>query len=86
MKKVYVVFLIGSAIIFGYYLGNAVMGTEGLSFLSYGKSFGFSPTQISLGGVIDFTIGFTLSLNIAQVLLIITAIIVYTKTAPKIFK
>ncbi len=86
MKKLYVAFLLGSAIMLGHYLGNAVVGTEGLSWLSFGKAFGFGPTCITFGGVIEFTIGFMFTMNIAQVFLIVTAIIIYTKTAPKIFK
>ncbi len=86
MKKLYVVFLIASAIIFGDYLGNLVAYTEGLKFLNVGKTFGFSPSTFNLGDVIEFTFGISFSMNIAQVLFIITAIILYTKTAPKIFK
>lgn len=86
MKKLYVAFLIGAALIFGHHLGNAVVGTEGLSWLSYGRAFGFDATTITFGEVLNFTIGFMFTMNIAQVLLIVTAIIIYTKTAPKIFK
>ncbi|MBQ9139923.1 MAG: DUF4321 domain-containing protein [Ruminococcus sp.] len=85
MKKLYMVFLIAVAIIFGYHIGNAVIGTAGLSWLSYGRSFGFPNTPITFGGVINLSIGFEFSINVAQVLLIVTAIIVYTKTAPKLF-
>lgn len=85
MKKLYTIFLISAAIIIGHYLGNAVIGTEGLSWLGYSRQFGFQPTSITFGGVLDFTIGFNFGINIAQILLIVTAIFVYTKTAPKIF-
>ena len=85
MKKLYMAFLLAIAVILGHYLGNTVIGTEGLAWLGYGRNFGFDPTTFTFGGVLDLTLGFKFALNIAQVLLIVTAIIVYTKTAPKLF-
>ncbi len=83
-KNLYFAFLLIAAIVLGHYLGNAVIGTEGLSWLGYGRTFGFSPTNITLGGIINFDIGFTISINIAQLLFLATAFIIYCKTAPKI--
>ena len=83
-KNVYFIFLTLAAIILGHFLGAAVVGTEGLGWLSYGKSFGFSPTRFTIGEMIVFDIGFTLNINIAQLLFLITAFIIYCKTANKI--
>lgn len=86
MKKIYVAFLMTAAVVIGHYIGNSVIGTEGLGWLGYSKPFGFPATSFTFGGVIDFTIGLSFNFNIAQIILVITGIFIYTKTAPKIFK
>lgn len=86
MKRViYTIFLISCASVLGNLIGNMVIGTEGLSWLSYSKNFGFNPGTFDFFDVFNITFGFNFSINIAQLILIIAAIIIYTKTAPKIF-
>lgn len=83
-KNVYFIFLVIAAIVLGHFLGAAVVGTEGLGWLSYGKAVGFSPTRFTFGDLFVFDIGFTITFNIAQLLFLVTAFIVYCKTANKI--
>ncbi|MBO5162880.1 MAG: DUF4321 domain-containing protein [Ruminococcus sp.] len=84
-RTIYMIFLIGCASIAGNLLGNTVIGTEGLNWLSYSKKFGFDPGTFDFFDVFNITFGFHFAVNIAQLILIIAAIIIYTKTAPKIF-
>lgn len=84
-RTIYMIFLIGCAAILGNLLGNMVTGTEGLNWLSYSKQFGFEPGTFNFFDVFSLTFGFSFAINIAQLILIVAAIIIYTKTAPKIF-
>lgn len=84
-RTIYMIFLLGCAAILGNLLGNMVIGTEGLNWLSYSKNFGFNPGTFEFLDVFNITFGFNFSINIAQLVLIVAAIIIYTKTAPKIF-
>ncbi|MDE5936554.1 MAG: DUF4321 domain-containing protein, partial [Ruminococcus sp.] len=73
------------AIILGGMLGNMVISTDGLSWLGYSKTFAFEPGTFLNLDVIKLTFGLTITINVAQIFLLVTAIIVYYKTAPKIF-
>ena len=79
------IFLIACASIIGNLFGNMVMGTEGLNWLSYAKDFGYDASTFTFFDIFNLTFGFHFSVNIAQIVLIVAAIIIYTKTAPKIF-
>lgn len=84
-RTIYMIFLIACASIIGNLFGNMVLGTEGLSWLGYSKHFGITPGTFQFFDVFDITFGFNFSINIAQLILIVTAIIIYSKTASKIF-
>lgn len=81
----YMFFLALCAIILGGMLGNMVISTDGLSWLGYSKTFAFEPGTFLNLDVIKLTFGLTITINVAQIFLLVTAIIVYYKTAPKIF-
>lgn len=85
MKKLYMIFLLATAIVLGSMLGNMVIGTEGLSWLGYAKPLNYNPGTFQILGVLELTFGIHFSLNIAQIMLIIAAITVYCKTSPKLF-
>ncbi|MDE5764383.1 MAG: DUF4321 domain-containing protein [Ruminococcus sp.] len=85
MKKLYMIFLIATAIVTGSMIGNMFIGTEGLSWLGYTKPLNYIPGTFEILGVLELTFGIYFSLNIAQIMLIITAIVVYYKTSPKLF-
>lgn len=84
-RTIYMIFLIACASIIGNLFGGMVVGTEGLSWLGYSKHFGITPGTFMFFDVFNVTFGFDFTINIAQLILIVTAIIIYTKTAPKIF-
>lgn len=84
-RTIYMIFLIACASIMGNLFGNMVVGTEGLKWLGYSKQFGFDPGTFQFFDVFTINFGFNFSINIAQLILIITAIIIYSKTAPKLF-
>ncbi|MFT9495099.1 DUF4321 domain-containing protein [Anaerosolibacter sp.] len=51
---------------------------DSVKILSYGKTIGFNPMTIDLS-ILKLTLGFVLSLNLASVLGIILAIIIFSK-------
>lgn len=86
MKKVlYMSFLIIAAVLLGGLVGNAVSGASALNWLGFYKTFSFEPGTFINLDVLRLTFGITFSANVAQVLLIGVAILVYYKTAPKMF-
>lgn len=84
-RTIYMLFLIACASIIGNLFGNMVAGTEGLSWLGYSKNFGITPSTFVFLDVFNLTFGFDFNINIAQLILVITAIVIYSKTAPKLF-
>ena len=76
--------LIVVALTCGGLIGNAVTGP--LSFLGYDKTFQFMRN----GDVVDtsffkLNFGFYINANVAQLLLLLVAIFIYYKSAPKLF-
>lgn len=59
--------------------------TEGLSWLGYSKTFAFEPGTFLNIDVLKLTFGISITFNIAQLILLVVAVIVYSKTASKIF-
>ena len=70
--------LIIAAVVLGSLLGTMTEGSDTFRWLSYAKGFSISPTEINLV-VCVITFGIDFSMNIAQVLFIIAAIIAYPK-------
>lgn len=68
-----------SGIVIGGLLGNVAANVDGLSWLSYGQSFGLtSPLVLDLN-IINITFGFMLKINIASIIGIAIAIFIYRK-------
>lgn len=82
---VYMSFLSVCALVLGSMLGNKAVYTEGFSWLSYSKTFAFEPGTFLDLDVLKLTFGISVTVNVAQLLLIAAAIFIYYKTAPKIF-
>ena len=59
-------------------LGELAKSVNWLNWLSYGKTFGFSPFTLDLG-VLQLTIGLMIKINIASIVGIIIAIFIYRK-------
>ena len=68
-----------SGIVIGGLLGKVAANVDGLSWLSYGQSFGLtSPLVLDLN-IINITFGFMLKINIASIIGIAIAIFIYRK-------
>lgn len=66
-------------IVIGGLLGQFAQGVSWLSWLSFGKAFGFStPFTLDLG-VLQLTLGLMININIASIVGIIIAIFIYRK-------
>ena len=81
-KTLYMVMLIVVACILGGLIGGAAYGS--LGWLGYTTGFDFQPGTFINTSVLTLTFGLSIYINIAQILLILVAIYVYYKTAPKL--
>ena len=71
------VLLILSGIVLGSFIATLTAGVAGLSWLSFGQTFGFqNPIVLDLG-VMVITFGLTIKITIASILGIIVAAIIY---------
>lgn len=69
--------LLLSGIVLGSFIGNLTQNIAGLSWLSFGQSFGLdSPLIINLG-VIVFTFGLTIRITMASIIGVVLALLVY---------
>lgn len=84
-KVIYMTFLAISAVVLGGFFGGIIDSTPGLSWLAYSKTFAFEPGTFLDFDILRLTFGISFSINIAQILLIIIAIVIYYNTAPKLF-
>ncbi len=84
-QAIYMFFLSVCAVTLGGLLGNMVGTTEGLSWLGYSKTFAFEPGTFLNIDVLKLTFGISITFNIAQLILLVVAVIVYSKTASKLF-
>ncbi len=75
--------LIITAIVLGGLIGEACYSISALDWLSYSKVFSFNPGTFDIN-ILTITFGLTVSVNVAQLILIFTAIFAYYKLAPKI--
>ena len=78
LKTLLCVILLLVAVVLGKVIGDACVDVCYLSWLALGASFGFSPVTVDLT-VIQLTLGFTMSINLAQIILMVVAIFVYTR-------
>ncbi len=66
-------------IVVGGLIGNLTAGVSGLSWLSYGESFGLKePLQLDLS-VIQLTFGLMFKINISSIIGMVLAIFIYRK-------
>ncbi len=66
-------------IVLGGFLGYLCRNVSGLSWLSYGQTFGLSEPLVLDLGILVLTFGFTISINIASIIGIVIGIILYKK-------
>lgn len=79
-NKLVLIFLILAAAIVGGILGELTVGMYGLSWLSYGKTIGFDTISLDII-FMDLTFGLHFSLNVAQVILLMIALLVHKKVS-----
>ena len=83
MKKSWYMFiLIVCALVLGGIIADHAYGS--LAWLGEGGGFKIDPSTFSITNVISITFGFNFYVSIAQVLMLITAFVVYYKTSAKI--
>ncbi|MCM1227624.1 MAG: DUF4321 domain-containing protein [Clostridium sp.] len=82
-NKILLIMMILAGAIVGSIVANAAAGSDMLGWLSYSKSIGFTPTDISLI-IFKLTIGFEFSMSVAQIIFMLIAIAVYPKLAKAI--
>ncbi len=69
--------LLLAGIVIGGFIGELTSGVSGLSWLSYGQSFGFqNPIVLDLG-ILVITFGLSIKITIASIVGILVAIIIY---------
>jgi len=68
-----------SGIVLGGFIGHLCRNVGFLSWLNYGQSFGLSSPVVLDLGIMVFTFGLTITINIASILGIIIGIIIYKK-------
>jgi hypothetical protein len=78
-KTLLFIILLLIAIALGSFLGSIFEKTTGgLSWLAYSVDYSLSPTTLDLT-IFSLTFGITLSINVAQIFLIVAAFILYPK-------
>lgn len=82
-NKILLVMLVIAGAIVGSIAAKGAASAESLGWLAYSKEFGIAPTTINLV-VINLTIGFEFSLNVAQILFMLVAVIIYPKLSKAI--
>lgn len=83
-KSLYMIVLIAAAVVLGSLIGNVALGS--LGWLGYSRTFSFEPGTFIDIDVLRLTFGITVTFNVAQILLVLVAILVYYKTAPKLIQ
>ena len=69
--------LLLAGIVLGGFIGELTSGISGLSWLSYGKSFGFqNPIVLDLG-ILVLTFGLSIKITIASIVGVLVAIFIY---------
>lgn len=69
--------LLLAGIVIGGFIGELTKGIAGLSWLSYGQSFGFAEPIVLNLGILVITFGLTIKITIASIVGILVAILIY---------
>lgn len=78
VKTLLLIILLLLAVVLGKIIGTASPAVKSLAWLGAGASFGFSPFSVDLS-VVSFTIGMMVRINVAQAVLLLAAILFYTR-------
>lgn len=82
IKTLLLIILLLLAVVLGKIIGTASIGAKYLAWLGAGASFGFSPLAVNLS-VVSFTLGIMVNINVAQAILLLIAILSYTRIKVK---
>ena len=77
IKTLLLIVLLLLAVVLGIVIGNVCEGVKGFSWLALSATFGLQPTTISLA-VMELTFGLTVQVNVAQAILLLVAILIYS--------
>ena len=78
LRTLFLAVVLITAVVLGRVLGDALAGISFLSWLSMGVSAGLSPVTVDLA-IVSLTFGATISINVAQSLLVIVAVVLASK-------
>ena len=66
-----------TGIVLGGFIGELTKGIAGLSWLSFGQSFGFAEPSVLNLGILVITFGLTIKITIASIVGVLLAIFIY---------
>ena len=78
LRGLLLIILLLLAVVLGKVIGNLCEGVAFISWLSLSAQFGLQPTIIDLQ-VIQFTFGAVIDINVAQAILLLAAIVAYSR-------
>lgn len=78
IRTLFLIILLLLAVVVGQLLGAACAGTKYFSWLGASASFGLSTVQLDLS-IVKFTFGMLVKINVSQAILLLLAILTYTK-------
>ncbi len=82
IKTLLLIIMLLLSVVLGQIIGTACIGMKYLSWLGAAANFGLSPVELNLS-VVKFTFGMIISINVAQAILLLIAILSYTKIGIK---
>ena len=71
--------LVLAGIVLGGFIGTLAVGVPALSWLNYGKTFGLTSPFVFDIGILALSLGFTIQINIASIIGVLLAIIIYRR-------
>ena len=78
IRTLFLIILLLLAVVLGQLLGAACAGMKYFSWLGASASFGLSTVQLDLS-IVKFTFGMLVKINVSQAILLLLAILTYTK-------
>lgn len=70
-------FVLLAGLVLGGFIGDVIGGYQSLSWLAYGKEFGLAEPLVLDCYIFRLTFGFTMRINIASILGVLIALVVY---------